>query len=213
MTVPRIITVSPFMTGPRFMKRARIGATLLAAVGFAALPLAAQTCPSEYSACDNGGCCLSAEQCCPTLAEGCCSSSTPYCCGDGTCAATPSQCQQASGANCDGYDVPCGGGCAPAGSHCCDEAGHYCPPESRCTSDTTCVFGTRPTLALEVAVEASPETSGPPPLSPPFEDPEDATERSCGLVRGGAGHAGPPWVAVLAVLAWAARRRATPARG
>jgi hypothetical protein len=142
----------------------------------------AQQCPSEYTACDNGGCCLSSEQCCPTAAEGCCSSSTPYCCGDGTCAATPSQCASTGGrAACDGYDVPCGGGCAPAGSDCCDLAGHYCPPESMCTSETTCVFGDTPTLAREVALTPLPEEVQGPGLAPPFRDPEDATKRSCSL--------------------------------
>lgn len=144
----------------------------------------AQVCPSDYTTCDNGGCCLSSEQCCPSAAQGCCSSAAPFCCGDGTCAATPSQCLTAGGAVCDGYDVPCGGGCAPAGSDCCDLAGHYCPPESMCTSDTTCVFGATPTLAREVAVIQRPdEVAGGTRSSPPFRDPEDATARSCALGR------------------------------
>jgi hypothetical protein len=166
----------------------------------------AQQCPGEYTACDNGGCCLSSEQCCPTQAEGCCSSSAPYCCGDGTCAATPSQCASAGRAACDGYDVPCGGGCAPAGSDCCDLAGHYCPPESMCTSDTTCVFGDMPTLAREVAVTLRPDEVQGPRLSPPFRDPEDATQRSCSLQRPTAGE--PPrldWLALAAALLF--RRR------
>jgi hypothetical protein len=171
----------------------------------------AQQCPSEYTACDNGGCCLSSEQCCPTMAEGCCSSATPYCCGDGTCAATPSLCASAGRPACDGYDVPCGGGCAPAGSDCCDLAGHYCPPESMCTSETTCVLGDTPALARQVAVTARPDAVQGPSLSPPFRDPEDATERSCGLrpaAAGEASHLG--WLALAALLL--CRRRAPRAR-
>ncbi len=166
----------------------------------------AQQCPGEYTACDNGGCCLSSEQCCPTKAEGCCTSSAPYCCGDGTCAATPSQCASAGRAACDGYDVPCGGGCAPAGSDCCDLAGHYCPPESMCTSDTTCVFGDRPTLAREVAVTLRPDEVQGPRLSPPFRDPEDATQRSCSLQWPTAGEPSRlEWLALAAALLF--RRR------
>jgi hypothetical protein len=161
----------------------------------------AQQCPSEYTACDNGGCCLSSEQCCPTKAEGCCSSSAPYCCGDGSCAATPSQCASAGRATCDGYDVPCGGGCAPAGSDCCDLAGHYCPPESMCTSETTCVFGDMPTLAREVAVIVRPDAAQGPGLAPPFRDPEDATQRSCSLQRPAAGEPSRlSWLALAAAL-------------
>lgn len=172
----------------------------------------AQQCPSEYTACDNGGCCLSSEQCCPTLAEGCCSSSAPFCCGDGTCAATPSQCPAAGRAACDGYDVPCGGGCAPAGSDCCDLIGHYCPPESMCTSDTTCVLGDMPTLAREVAVAPRPDEMQSPRVSAPFRDPEDATQRSCNLQRPAAG--GPSryeWLALAAAL-FARQRRKGRAR-
>jgi hypothetical protein len=173
-------------------------------------PVEAQQCPSEYTACDNGGCCLSSEQCCPTMAEGCCSSSTPYCCGDGTCAATPSQCASAGRAACDGYDVPCGGGCAPAGSDCCDGAGHYCPPESRCTSETTCVFGDRPTLALEVAVTRQPDEAPGARPSPPFGDPEDPTQRSCGLRPPASGAPSRlSWLALAAVWLW--RRRTSRA--
>jgi hypothetical protein len=171
----------------------------------------AQQCPSEYTACDNGGCCLGSEQCCPTMAEGCCSSSAPYCCGDGTCAATPSQCASAGRARCDGYDVPCGGGCAPAGSDCCDLAGHYCPPESMCTSETTCVLGDVPGLAREVAVPPRPDEAPGLRLSPPFRDPEDATERSCSLRRTAAGEPSRlGWLALGAALL--GRRRASRAR-
>jgi hypothetical protein len=159
-----------------------LGSLVLGSLALPA-PAEAQQCPSEYTACDNDGCCLSSEQCCPTMAEGCCSSSAPYCCGDGTCAATPSQCASAGRAACDGYDVPCGGGCAPAGSDCCDLAGHYCPPESMCTSETTCVFGDRPTLAQQVAVTLRPDDVQGGRPSPPFSDPEDATQRSCSLRR------------------------------
>jgi len=178
----------------------------------AAAPASAQECPSEYTACDNGGCCLSSEQCCPRMADGCCSSSAPYCCGDGTCAATPSQCPAAGRSTCDGYDVPCGGGCAPAGSDCCDLAGHYCPPESMCTSETTCVFGDVPTLAREVAVVRRPdEVEGGPRLSPPFRDPEDATERSCTIARPAAGEPSSlGWFALAAALL--SGRRALRAR-
>jgi MYXO-CTERM domain-containing protein len=179
------------------------------------LPLRAdaQECPSEYTACDNGGCCLSSEQCCPTKAEGCCSSSAPYCCGDGTCAATPSQCASTGRAACDGYDVPCGGGCAPAGSDCCDLAGHYCPPESMCTSETTCVFGNMPTLAREVAVALRPDELQGPRLSPPFRDPEDATQRSCSVQPPGAGEpARLSWLALAAALL-VRRRTSRASRG
>lgn len=180
-----------------------IPAALVIALAGLGLPgrAEAQQCPTEYTSCDNGGCCLSSEQCCPTAAEGCCSSSTPYCCGDGTCAATPSQCASAGRAACDGYAVPCGGGCAPAGSDCCDLAGHYCPPESMCTSETTCVFGDMPTLAREVAVTPRPDELPGPRLAPPFRDPEEATERSCSLGPAAAG--GPSrlgWLALAAAL-------------
>lgn len=173
-----------------------------------ALPAAAQSCPSAYAACDNGGCCLSAEQCCPSMADGCCSAATPYCCGDGTCAARPSECASATRAICDGYDVPCGEGCAPAGSDCCDSAGHYCSPESRCTSETTCVRGDMPTLALLVAVPAREEEAARARSAAPFADPPDASDRSCSLQ--------PPhsrqvtmssWLLLFGVVALVMRRR------
>jgi hypothetical protein len=176
----------------------------LAAVALAS-PAAAQSCPNEYAACDNGGCCLSSEQCCPSMEEGCCNSSTPFCCGDGTCAATPSQCASSGRALCDGYDVPCGGGCAPAGSDCCDLDGHYCAPETTCTPAGTCVLGDRTSLALTVALPTAPgdegEAAGP---SRPFDDPEDATERSCAM-----GHArdSSDWLLALGAAAWLRRRR------
>ena len=184
---------------------------LLLAVLAGSAPARAQSCPSDYTACDNGGCCLSSEQCCPRAAEGCCSSSTPYCCGDGTCAATPSQCASAGRASCDGYDVPCGGGCAPAGSDCCDLVGHYCPPESMCTSETTCVFGDMPTLASQVAVVPQPDDDAAARPSPPFRDPEDATERSCSVSRPGrVGSERLSWLIVAAALLGSRRAARRP---
>jgi hypothetical protein len=180
---------------------------LTVAIGAWAAPAVGQSCPPEYAACDNGGCCLSAEQCCPRMEDGCCSAATPYCCGDGTCAATPSQCETSARSECDGYDVPCGGGCAPAGSDCCDLVGHYCPPESMCTSDTSCVFGAMPRLALLVAVASEPDSTAAPSLSPPFEDPPDATERSCGLATPALGQRAQPWLLLLAAVGLSLRRR------
>ena len=170
-------------------------------------PAAAQTCPSEYAACDNGGCCLASEHCCPQIEDGCCASSTPFCCGDGTCAATPSQCGSSTLMVCDGYDVPCGGGCAPAGSDCCDDLGHYCRPESMCTSDTSCVLGEDASLALTVAVPVTPEP-GPsgPRVAPPYADPTDAEDRSCALQPGSAPR-GAAWMLALGGLALVRRRR------
>jgi hypothetical protein len=184
----------------------------LAAVSASVATAAAQSCPSAYAACDNGGCCLSAEQCCPALADGCCNSATPYCCGDGTCAATPSQCELQGRPQCDGYDVPCGAGCAPAGSDCCDLAGHYCPPESMCTSDTGCVLGDTPALARLVAAVSQPDApDGSESLAPPFEDPANATDRSCILRAEAHGNAPRPWLWLLAAAAFSVRRRASQA--
>jgi hypothetical protein len=150
-----------------------------------AVPAHAQSCPSQYTACDNGGCCLSSEQCCPGIEDGCCSSATPFCCPGGGCAATPSQCETAALTACDGYDVPCGNGCAPAGSDCCDLAGHYCGPESMCTSDTSCVLGDVPSLALQVTATPRPEEepSGP-KVDAPYADPPSASDRSCDMGSG-----------------------------
>lgn len=142
-----------------------------------------QTCPQAHSACDNGGCCPSADQCCPTLAEGCCSSSTPYCCGDGTCAASPSRCGAPGATRCEGYDVPCGEGCAPAGADCCDNDGHYCPPESMCGSETTCLTGEDPSPALLVMPPAAAVVSRERAASP-VTDPASASGRSCALSGG-----------------------------
>jgi MYXO-CTERM domain-containing protein len=76
-----------------------------------------------------------------------------------------------------------------------------------CTSDTSCVLGATPTLALLVAVVTPPEASGA-AVSAPFEDPPDATERSCGLGVANPGHAGTAWAALLATLILLRRRRA-----
>lgn len=193
------------------MMKHGIWIALSVAIGAWVAPAAGQSCPSEYTTCDNGGCCLSSEQCCPGIEEGCCSSATPYCCGDGTCAATPSQCEiNGRSTGCDGYDVPCGAGCAPAGSECCDPLGHYCPPESMCTSDTTCVFGDMARLALEVAAISPAEAAAARRLSPPFEDPPDATERSCGLAPRGQRSPSTPWLLGLAAALLSLRRRPLP---
>jgi MYXO-CTERM domain-containing protein len=160
----------------------------------------AQVCPSSYSTCDNGGCCLSAEQCCSRAEQGCCSSATPFCCEDGTCAATPSQCGSVARADCDGYDVPCGGGCAPAGSDCCDVAGHFCPPESMCTSGTTCVRGATATIASQVEVTAESENaSRGPVVAAPYADPGEATDRSCSMAQPASAAAAPAAWLMLAL--------------
>lgn len=168
-------------------------------------PAYAQSCPSEFSACDNGGCCLSSEQCCPTAAEGCCSSSAPYCCGDGTCAVAPSACNSGAVTACEGYEVPCGEGCAPAGADCCDGVGHYCPATAMCSSETTCLSGDVSALARSVVVVPRAETEPDPALAAPFRDPSNASERSCALARG----AGPStlWVVVCLMVGLALRRR------
>jgi hypothetical protein len=79
-----------------------------------------------------------------------------------------------------------------------------------CTSDTSCVFGATPTLALLVAVVTPPEASSA-SVSAPFEDPPDASERSCGLGGAQAGPAGTAWAALLAALV-ILRRRLAPVR-
>lgn len=176
-------------------------------------PASAQSCPDTHAACDNGGCCLSSDQCCPTLAEGCCGSLTPYCCGDGTCAASPSQCGDPGAAECQGYDIPCGGGCAPAGADCCDDEGHYCPPESMCGSATTCLAGDE-ALAASLVAPPSP-ISGPsePRALSPAADPSNASGRSCALSSGPAPRPASTETArfgilLLAALLGARRRRA-----
>jgi len=197
---------------------------LLVALGLLALatwglPARAQSCPGGYSACDNGGCCLSSDQCCPLLEDGCCAASTPFCCGDGTCAASPSECLNAGRNSCTGYDIPCGRGCAPAGSHCCDPlGGSYCPPQGICTSETTCRAGNEESVAqLVVTTSASPAASSPDRPASPLVDPADGTERSCALASGSvssvsmpaavAPFGGLPLALVLAA-AWARRRPA-----
>jgi hypothetical protein len=190
-----------------------LGALLLglsSSIGTWSSPSAAQSCPLDFASCDNGGCCLSTEKCCPDVADGCCSAFTPYCCGGGVCAASPGECPNLL-QKCNDYDLPCGTGCAPAGSACCDTEGHYCPPEQTCTSETTCVLGAESSPALLVVPLVVPGESRP-PLRSPVEDPPDATERSCAFM-------GPPsssmglgaaagWLA-LAALGW--RRRARQA--
>lgn len=186
-----------------------LGMLVMAAGALAATPAGAQQCPAAYTACDNGACCLASEQCCPTAAEGCCPAYAPYCCGNGTCAAAPAQCGAAGQAACEDYEVPCGSGCAPAGSDCCSAEGHYCAPETRCTSETSCVRGdTEADVFLTVPESmASPPERGP---RSPLSDPPDATARSCALggvppgARGGAGRGQA--AALVAVLALAARQ-------
>jgi len=179
----------------------------LAALALAS-PAAAQSCPNEYSACDNGGCCLSSEQCCPSMEDGCCNASTPFCCGGGACAATPSQCPSASRTACDGYDVPCGGGCAPAGSDCCDGAGHYCGPETMCTPEMTCVLGDTTTPALIVALPSAPEANAASGgASPPFDDPANASDRSCAVHPAREGGQATHWLLALLAAAGLRRRR------
>lgn len=184
------------------------------ALGSASLPAQAQSCPSGYGACDNGGCCLNSQHCCPTLAEGCCGAATPFCCGDGTCASSPSECGNPSGVTCPGFDLPCGPGCVPAGSACCDDQGHYCAPQSFCTSETVCVTGLDESPALLAAAKA---VDAPPPETArrisPLLDPPNGTARSCALSP----HAPSPsagWglLAAGVALAMARRRRPVTAR-
>jgi hypothetical protein len=152
----------------------------------AADPAYAQlACPADYAACDTGGCCLSSEKCCPSVTDGCCSPYVPYCCGNGTCAASPSECMNAGQARCADYQIPCGSGCAPPGSDCCDEAGHYCPPTMTCESETTCLLGLMEEPVLLVTPAAAPVQPGVPTAPPsPFTDPPNARSRSCELSRG-----------------------------
>jgi MYXO-CTERM domain-containing protein len=155
---------------------------VLLLLGSASLPAHAQSCPSGYGACDNGGCCLNSAHCCTEIADGCCGASTPFCCGDGTCAASPSECGNASGMTCPGFDVPCGAGCVPAGSDCCDDQGHYCAPQSFCTSEIACLTGLDASdalLAEAMSVDAPPAEVAR-PISP-LLDPPNGTARSCAL--------------------------------
>jgi hypothetical protein len=159
----------------------RILAALCLLLAALAAPAArAQSCPSNYAACDNGGCCLASDQCCPTMAEGCCPGNTPFCCGDGSCAASPGDCASAGRNTCNGYDIPCGAGCAPAGSQCCDMAGHYCAPQGICTSETTCIVGDVASDALLVPASSSPQPADTTVrMSSPITNPANGTERSC----------------------------------
>lgn len=189
---------------------------LLAALGLLAIatwsaPADAQGCPSAYSACDNGGCCLNSDQCCPTLEGGCCALATPFCCGDGTCAASPPECANAGRNTCIGYDIPCGKGCAPAGSHCCDPiGGYYCPPQGICTTETTCRAGNEGSTAkLVVPTSPIPSASLEEQTASPLVDPANGTERSCALVSGVVPFTAVPFGVLSLVLGagWLRRRR------
>jgi hypothetical protein len=159
---------------------------VLLLLGGVSRPAQAQSCPSGYGACDNGGCCLNSEQCCPNLAEGCCPAHTPFCCGDGTCASSPSECGNASGVMCPGFDVPCGLGCVSAGSECCDDEGHYCAPQSICSSATNCLTGVDSSPARLAEAKTESEPPSPARRISPIIDPPDGTARSCGLSSPGA---------------------------
>jgi hypothetical protein len=191
---------------PALFLRASLALSLCWTLGVAA-PAAAQSCPSGFAGCDNGGCCPSSAHCCPTLLEGCCDAATPFCCGDGTCAASPAECTGGR-SSCGDYDIPCGGGCAPAGSQCCDFAGHFCPPQGVCTSETTCIAGNAEGAALlVVSVPETPEPEAPERASSPLRNPPDGTARSCALPPGVPGARDPQPSALLALLALALLRR------
>jgi hypothetical protein len=192
----------------------RLATIALLALATWSLPVRAQSCPGGYAACDNGGCCLGSDQCCPKLEDGCCAASTPFCCGDGTCAASPPECANAGRNSCTGYDIPCGRGCAPAGSHCCDPiAGYYCPPQGICTSPTQCRAADQESVATLVSGAAPPPSaSTPEPKSSPLADPANGIERSCALTVGSSGvpsRALPFGVlSLILAAAWARRRPA-----
>jgi hypothetical protein len=78
-----------------------------------------------------------------------------------------------------------------------------------CTSDTSCVLGDQPGLALLVALTTREDEM--PSVSPPFEDPEDATERSCGIASLPDGQ-GTPWLLLVAAALGVRRWRARAAR-
>jgi hypothetical protein len=158
--------------------RKLVGVLAFLALSSAAELAHAQSCPSGYAACDNGGCCKSTEQCCPNAAE-CCDSFAPYCCGDGTCAASPSECGNPAGPTCSAYDIPCGPGCAPAGSACCDAVGHYCGPQGICTSALTCVAGDVVSAALTAVPASVPGNADAARSVSPLKDPPDGSARSC----------------------------------
>jgi len=195
-------------------RAARIGLALCLVVASTwGAPARAQVCPSAYAACDNGGCCLNSEQCCPMLAEGCCSAYTPFCCGDGSCAASPAECANVGRSACSGYDVPCAGGCAPAGSQCCDLLGHYCPPQAICTSETACRAGDVDSVAKLVIASSPPASPSASERTPsPLLDPADGSERSCaigpsGFARRARGAGEWPLLMLAAGATAAARRR------
>jgi hypothetical protein len=80
-----------------------------------------------------------------------------------------------------------------------------------CTSETTCVLGNVPALAREVALPLRPDEAAGQTLSPPFRDPEDATERSCSVRQTAAGEPSRfGWLALVAALF--GRRRASRVR-
>jgi hypothetical protein len=191
------------------LARSLAAACLALAVAWSA-SAQAQSCPSSYAACDNGGCCLASDQCCPSLAEGCCPPHAPYCCGDGSCAAAPSKCGNLPRNTCPDYEVPCGEGCAPAGSQCCDLAGHYCRPQGICSSETTCLAGDDTLPADQVIVVPPPaQQASTQRTSSPLLDPPAGTARSCalGLARGQGGAAAG---ALLLLALFAIRRMPTP---
>jgi hypothetical protein len=194
---------------PRPMQRQILAAVCLLLAATAAPSARAQSCPSNYAACDNGGCCLASDQCCPTVEEGCCPGNTPFCCGDGSCAASPGDCASAGRNTCNGYDIPCGSGCAPAGSQCCDLAGHYCAPQGVCTSETACIAGDQGSPALTVLPSSSPEPADTLDRMPsPIANPPNGTERSCAFAPA----ARSPFTAVsltslLALISLRRRRR------
>jgi hypothetical protein len=158
--------------------RNSVGVVVFVALSSVAALAGAQSCPSGYGACDNGGCCKNSEQCCPNAAE-CCDSFTPYCCGDGTCAASPSECANPTEPTCSAYDIPCGPGCAPAGSDCCDSLGHYCATQGICTSALTCIAGTDVSAALTASPASVPGKADDARSVSPLKDPPDGSARSC----------------------------------
>jgi len=192
---------------PRPAQRQAFAVCLLLAA-LAAPSAHAQSCPSNYAACDNGGCCLASDQCCPTVEEGCCPGNTPFCCGDGSCAASPGDCATAGRNTCNGYDIPCGPGCAPAGSQCCDLAGHYCAPQGICTSETACIAGDQESPALSVPASSSPVPAATTErMSSPITNPANGTERSCAFAPSAPSPFAAVSLAALLALTCLRRRR------